>query len=983
MNQAIDRTTSSLKYFFWKFISLASIAAIATTLINFWRNNFFVPKIAEEAPAQDIVPEKISGLTEAEADALRVEGRSNDVSFEPPRLLGDIVKENVFSIFNVSLLGVAAVQFILGMTLDALLSLGISISIIGLQVGQEIFVRKRLGEVVELSRLKATVIREGRARSIDPSEIVRGDALVIGPGDQFMVDGKLLTNAAIVVNESRVTGEDPQLTKKIGDPVYAGGYCISGRAAYLAEKVGEDRLIAQLVANTPPKKILTPLEKIVKQILTIMLTIVAIFFALGLVRYFQLENMLGVDLDAVVSATNVIFRLAPAGLYFMVFLNYVSGSAQLVRQGALTHRVRSVETLAHATDLVVTQGSTRSGLNVRLENIDSQDKEGKYTGSRLRQLLGDFGRSSSTSNQAVQTLEDIFPGEQRKVKFEAPLLSAYGWSAIAFNDDDVQGVFVIGEARILEPYLEEQKSVELVSEEIESNDNKSSLFSSVRTGFSSFGRFFRRSDKTNAENSDLVLNEASGERGYKISEELASSKPGSVQTAEKPRAPLRNFIKRIGKNFSQDEDEAKELGDSAGENPDDKAMDEYGEQVVYLFAYHPDISSLHDESGIPQLPENLRPLCRLHYSKKIHPEAIEAMRKIEDTDVKLRVFSHGPPGGIIDALKKAGQSGKKNGLKKEIKGSDLSLLEGNDLRKAVRENIVFGNVTADQVSKAVKILRDDKRTVTVIGGDPSDLPGMQAADLSIAAYGSSQAAISVADIILLNDEPGILVKILKEGQKIVNGLLDVLRLYLTQMVYLVLLIVSLLITGNGFPFLDKQVSLIAIGTLTIPSLFFSLTALPGAPPNVDQLSSTLKWFIGPAALNISIAGAFLFVYFLESTGDKSYAQLALTQMLLISGMALSVLMRPPTVKKNSRKTNNLENKDGGGPSRDWRATIMFIVLVTLLFIIAPMRWTKELFEFDRLMQSLDYFIVWIAVFAWIIVVEIFWHTLTPKPYRPH
>ncbi len=412
-------------------------------------------------------------------------------------------------------------------------------------------------------------------------------------------------------------------------------------------------------------------------------------------------------------------------------------------------------------------------------------------------------------------------------------------------------------------------------------------------------------------------------------------------------------------------------------------MDEYGEQIVYLFAYHPNFSSLHDESGIPQLPEKLRPLCRLYYSKKIHPEAIEAMRKIVDTDVKLRIFTHGPPEGIINALKKAGQNGKKDGLQKEVKGSDLSLLEAKDLRRAVRENNVFGNVSADQVSEVVNLLRDDGRTVTVIGGDPSDLPGMQAADLSIAAYGSSQAAISVADIILLNEEPGILIKILEEGQKIVNGLLNVLRLYLTQMMYLVLLIVSLLITGFGFPFLDKQVTLIAIGTLTIPALFFSLAAVPGTPPKVSELRPTLNWFVGPAALTISIAGGLLFVYFLESTGDKSYAQLALTQMLLISGLALCVLMRPPTVKKNGQKNNNLEDKDADGSSRDWRATIMFIVLVILLTIIAPMKWTNVLFEFDRLRQGLDYVIVWIAVFAWIIVVELFWHTLTPKSYRPH
>jgi magnesium-transporting ATPase (P-type) len=277
-------------------------------------------------------------------------------------------------------------------------------------------------------------------------------------------------------------------------------------------------------------------------------------------------------------------------------------------------------------------------------------------------------------------------------------------------------------------------------------------------------------------------------------------------------------------------------------------------------------------------------------------------------------------------------------------------------------------------------LREDGNTVAVVGGGPSDLPVMQQANLSIAAYGSSQAALSVADIILLKPSPKVFMKVLEEGQKIVNGLLDVLKLYLTQLTYLVVLILVLVIAGYGFPYIDKQGAIIAIATLTIPSLGLSLWSLPGAPPKVASLGRTLTWFVAPSALAISITGVTVFVYFVETTGVLEYAQLALTHMLIVSGLILAVLIRPP--RRIRRETFQTGAEDSNATSRDWRPTALFLGVLLFLLIIAPTRLMYWLFELDGLQQGMDYLIVGLAVLAWVVVVEIVWRTLPPKPYRP-
>jgi len=973
--------------FLWGLLGLGILAALVAVWIRFWRKILDKKSLEESEPIQHIVLEGIRGLTEDEAESRRMEGQDNVVSFDPPRPMRAIIKENVLTIFNFSLLGVASTQFIVGRYLDALISLGIALLNISIQVGQELFVQKRLENVIRTTRPQATVIREGRARSIDPSEIVKGDALVVGPGDQFIVDGELLSEKPILVNESRITGDSTRLTKRSGDQVYAGSYCISGRAAYRAQKVGEERLVAKMVANSPAqKKVLTPLERIVERVLRVMLIIVAILFSTLLVHYFRLDKTVGVDLDTIVSATGVIFSLAPAGLFFMIFLNYVSGTAKLARHGALAHSARSVETLADARIICITQGSISATAVVREEAIKTPGQDGKVADSRLRQILGDYGRSSSTTNLAVLGLADSFPGEQRFPKEEAPFLSAYGWTATVFDDDDLWGVYVLGEPRVLEPYLVVSEGDDQPEETSPEEEGKPSLTKTFRQGISGLGRFFlpkeKPSEEKSIQNSSEVGQPQPPHATNGIEEQEDAHPDEGDQSGNNQRNPFQALFKRVGTALQRRPEGSQDEAEASTEDSEAASGDELSKELVYLFAYHPDIVALHDGYGEPQIPQDLLPLCYLYYSQEVRPEAIEIVRKFTDTGVNLKLFSPGAPDRLVAAFQKADMGGASYEIQRVIHGSELVALEEAAFRSAAREKTVFGYITPELARQVVQTLRDDGNTVAVVGGGPSDLPIMQQADLSIATYGSSQAALSVADILLLKESPKVFMKVLEEGQKIVNGLLDVLKLYLTQLICLVVLILVLVGGGFGFPYISKQGAFIAIATLTIPSLGFSLWSLPGAPPKVDSLGRTLTWFVAPSALTISITGVALYFYFLNSTGEIAYAQLALTHMLVVSGLALVVLVRPPTRHIRKRETNQTGAEESNALGRDWRPTILVLGVMLIFVIIVPMRWTQYLFRLDVLRQGMDYLVVGLAVLAWVATVEIIWRTLTPKPYRP-
>jgi cation-transporting ATPase E len=238
---------------------------------------------------------------------------------------------------------------------------------------------------------------------------------------------------------------------------------------------------------------------------------------------------------------------------------------------------------------------------------------------------------------------------------------------------------------------------------------------------------------------------------------------------------------------------------------------------------------------------------------------------------------------------------------------------------------------------------------------------MQQADLSLARQSSSQAALAVADIVLREETPEAVLTVLKEGQQIVNGTMDVLRLSITQLIYLTLLIPMVLLALGSFPYRSVQGSIISVVTQTLPAVGLGFFAASGLV-RTGRMRRMLAWFTLPPAAAISIAGLVVFTILLRQTGDDAYAQLGLTHMLIYSGLVLVILARPPV------KALAIE----GSHSGDWRPTVLVLVLLVLFVLLASLPISEEWFLVRHLDRAEDYGIVGLAVAAWVVVVLAIW-----------
>ena len=257
----------------------------------------------------------IQGLSESEVLSRRQRGEGNDFEFKTSRSYSEILRENLFTFFNMVLIGLGIILFFLGKPIEAIITSGTVLINVLVAVIQEIRAKKKLDHIALLTRPKATVIREGGEKEIDPSEIVLGDALVVAPGDQIMVDGEVTGYGQMDVDESLLTGESKLIPKRAGDKVYSGSFCVSGGTVYEAQKVGADSLANELTTSARAfTREYTPLQREVDMIVRVLLGIV-VFFGILLIINFILENA---NLLDTVRATSVVFGIAPSSLFLMI-----------------------------------------------------------------------------------------------------------------------------------------------------------------------------------------------------------------------------------------------------------------------------------------------------------------------------------------------------------------------------------------------------------------------------------------------------------------------------------------------------------------------------------------------------------------------------------------------------------------------------------------------------------------------------------------
>ncbi len=216
---------------------------------------------------------------------------------------------------------------------------------------------------------------------------------------------------------------------------------------------------------------------------------------------------------------------------------------------------------------------------------------------------------------------------------------------------------------------------------------------------------------------------------------------------------------------------------------------------------------------------SVEPLCIVSITDTIREDIFDALKLFRDNNIEFKILS-GDTGEAISAiLKKIGWDLEKE---KIINGKNLDELNEEEFEKTVLNKSVFGRLKPEHKLKIIKVLRKNKIYTAMVGDGVNDLPAIKQADMGIAMEDGSAITKEVADIVLLKNKFSLLPQIFDEGNKIVNTVDSVSKLFLTKnfmVIYLSLL--SLIFTLN-FPLTPRRVSLINIFAIGLPAFILTL-----------------------------------------------------------------------------------------------------------------------------------------------------------------
>jgi cation-transporting P-type ATPase E len=804
-------------------------------------------------------PSALVGLSSAEVLARRARGLGNDVELLSSRSYSQIFGENVFTFVNSVLFSLGLALVALGRISDALVSVGVVLVNVVVSVVQEVRAKRTLDRVALLTQPRATVLRDGELQVVDPREVVLGDVLFAAPGDQIVVDGGVLAEGRLDVDESLLTGESDRVAKREGDPVYSGSFVVAGTAYYEAQKVGNDSLANQLTHSARAfRRTYTPLQREVNLVIRVIL-LLAVYIEILLVASSLVQNTALVES---VQMSVVIAGLVPNGLFLAIAVAYAMGAVRIIGHGALVQQSNAIESLSHVDVLCLDKTGTLTANRLALYALEPCSGEA----ADLRQLLGDYAASASARNRTAEALAAACPGEPRRLREEVPFSSERRWSAVAFDDPLRRGVYVLGAPETLGPHL--------------------------------------------CEGADL--------------------------------------------------------------GPQAEAWTAEGLRVVLYCAAAPD-ARLYDADDEPCLPPRLTPLGVVAFHDELRPEARETLAGFAESGIGLKIISGDNPQTVAALARQAGL----DPTARLIAGPALAALDETGFAQAAEEVSIFGRITPQQKEALVRALRRRGHHVAMTGDGVNDVLALKQANLGVAMLSGSQATRAVADIVLLNDSFAVLPHAFREGQRIRNGMQNILKLFLTRVLCVTLLILSIGVIG-GFPFAPKQASLLALFTVGIPTLALAAWARPG-PSSRRGLVRSLLHFVLPAALTLSLVGLAVYGWYLVTSYEAflgnnqtlsegelfgralAIAQSALTTVTILCGLLLIPFVEPPTRAWVG----------GNRLAGDWRPTLLAMAMAVVYGLILAMAPLRAFFELTSL-APLDYATLVAVAAVWAYLLRFTW-----------
>jgi calcium-translocating P-type ATPase len=731
------------------------------------------------------------------------------------------------------LMAAAAVTLVLGEYIDSAVIGAVLLLNAVIGFAQERRAEESVRGLMQLVSPQAHVVRAGRERVIDSSDLVPGDVVLLESGVRVPADLRLVSANALAIDESLLTGESTPVSKAartlddpqtpLGDRVnmaFSGSVVASGRGRGYVVATGMQTELGAIASSVRQEKLpKTPLQQRMDRFARIIGVVVAassvLAFAIGLATGESPRHMFTVAVALAVAAI-------PEGLPVVFTITLARGVHRMARRNAIIRRLPAVETLGSTTVI----GSDKTGtltenrMTVRrmwsggefieIGHGGSEDRPREGSGTWLALLAG-----------VLASEAHLAPAEQGEFETQGDPTEVALLVAAARQGLDVAGLRAEYEPVVEIPFEPEKQ-----------------YSASVRRHGDDYLLFVKGAPERLVAMSDSIL--ADGDE--------AELDPDVIHEAGAALAG--EGLRVLAMAYRPLE----------GPPPDDFAQRDPG-RLVFL--------------GLQGMLDPPR------------EGVAEAIRGCREAGIRVLMITgdHAATARSIGRELGIGQQG----APEVLTGREIDDLDDAELRERVAEVDIYARASPEHKLRVVRALRRRGETVAVTGDGVNDAPALRAADIGIAmGVSGTDVAREAADMVLADDNFASIYAAVEEGRITFDNVRKVTFFLVSTGAAAILTILAALVLGWPVPMVAAQLLWLNLVTKGLQDV--ALAFEPGEPgvlkraprPEREGIISLLLWERSVVTAIVMAAGTlWIFRWELDRTDSLVMAQtVALTTLVI-------------------------------------------------------------------------------------------------------
>lgn len=379
---------------------------------------------------------EIRGLSQEEVQERIASGQQNDYQEDATKSTWQIFSDNILTLFNFLNFGIGVCLLFVGAYSNMAYLAIIMVNII-IGIYQEIHARNLVRKLSIVSQSEVLVIREGKELSLSTKELVLGDIVKIGAGEQIPSDLRVLSGRA-EANEALLTGESDLIVKTAGDELLSGSYLTSGSVFAETIRVGADNYAVRLTSEAKTHKAIH--SELVDSIRKVSKFTSFVIIPLGIILFLEALFIRDASIKiSVIASAAALLGMLPKGLVLLISIALTTGVTKLAKKRILVQDMYSIETLAHVDTLCLDKTGTITEGKMSIQRVEALHPVYE---NAISEIMGTYLAESSDNNITMRALRDYFAVSNRyDVTEKLAFSSDRKWGAMEFPE---LGVIYVG-----------------------------------------------------------------------------------------------------------------------------------------------------------------------------------------------------------------------------------------------------------------------------------------------------------------------------------------------------------------------------------------------------------------------------------------------------------------------------------------------------------------------------------------------------------